>query len=155
MKKYLWTLFTLVLIAGTSCQEKIDIEAEKQVIRDMINTAFEVENQKDVDAMMGLGYFAEDVIGQAPNMPQVKGLEAMRSFYTEFFKILVSIEGGSTEIIMSETGDMAWDYGWNRAVYKGPDGPIEDEGKYLEIFKKINGEWKCVAISFSSDTPAI
>jgi len=133
----------------------IDIEAEKQVIRDMLKTAFEVEQQKDVDAIMELGYFAEDVILQGPNMPQLKGLEGARYFYTEFFKILVSIEGGSTEIKISRYGDMAWDYGWNRTVYKGPDGPIEDEGKYLEVFKKINGEWKCVAISFSSDKPAI
>ena len=133
----------------------IDIEAEKQAISDKIKTAFEVEKQKDVDVIMGLGYFAEDVIAQCPNMPQLKGLEAMRNWYTEFFKILDSIEGGSTEIIISEAGDMALDYGWNRTVYKGPDGPIEDEGKYLEVFKKINGEWKCVAISFSSDKPAI
>jgi hypothetical protein len=46
---------------------------------------------------------------------------------------------------------MAWDYGWNRAVY---EGSIEDEGKYLAVWKKINGEWKSVAISFSSDKPA-
>ena len=133
----------------------IDIEAEKQAISDKIKTGFEVEQQKDVDALMELGFFAEDVIVQGPNMPQIKGLEAIRNFYTEFFKILVSIEGGSTEIIISEAGDMAWDYGWNRSVYKGPDGPIEDEGKYLEVFKKINGEWRCVAISFSSDKPTI
>ncbi len=131
----------------------VDVEAEKQLIRDMLETAFEVEQQKDVDAIMGLGFLAEDVIIQAPNMPQLEGLEAVRGFYTEFFKILVSIEGGPTDIIISETGDMAWDYGWNRAVYKGPDGPIEDVGKYLEVWKKINGEWKIVAVSFSSDRP--
>jgi len=32
MKKYLWTLFALILLAGTSCQEKIDIEKEKEAI---------------------------------------------------------------------------------------------------------------------------
>ena len=155
MKNLFLTLSAIILLAITSCQESIDIESEKQAIRDMVKTAFEVENQKDVDAIMELGYFAEDVIAQGPNMPQINGLEAIRNFYTEFFKILDSIEGGSTEIIISEAGDMAWDYGWNRAVYKGPDGPIKDEGKYLEVWKKINGEWKVVAISFSSDKPAI
>jgi ketosteroid isomerase-like protein len=147
--------FTLSCQQGEEVAEEpvVDVEAEKQVIRDMLKTAFEVENQKDVDAIMGLGFFAEDIIVQPPNMPQLKGLEAVRDFYTEFLKILVSIEGGPTEIIISETGDMAWDYGWNRAVYKGPDGPIEDEGKYLEVWKKIDGAWKIVAVSFSSDRP--
>lgn len=32
MKKYLLTLFTLILVAGTSCKEKIDIEKEKEAI---------------------------------------------------------------------------------------------------------------------------
>lgn len=155
MKNLFWTFFGLILLAGTSCQESIVIEAEKQVIRDMMETVIEAEQQKDVDALMELGFYAEDVIVQCPNMPQIKGLEAIPNFYTEFFKILVTIEGGSSEIIISEAGDMAWVYGWYRSVYKGPDGPIEDEGKYLDIFKKINGEWKCVAASFSSDKSAI
>jgi hypothetical protein len=88
-------------------------------------------------------------------MPLIKGLEAPRNFYTEFFKILDSNERGSTEIIISEVGDMAWDYGWNRTVYKGPNGPIENEWKYLRVYKKINGNWKFVAISFSSDKPVM
>ena len=117
----------------------IDIEAEKKVIRNLVKIAFEVENQKDVDAIMDLGYFTEDSILQGPNMPQLKGLKAARNFYTEFFKILDSIKGGSIEIIMSEAGDLACDYGWNRTVYKGPDGPFEDEGNYLQVLKNIIG----------------
>ena len=70
-----------------------------------------------------------------------------------FFKILISIEVGSKEVFISETGDIAWDYGWNRIVYKGPNGSIEDEGKYLAVWNNINGEWKIVAISANSDLP--
>ncbi len=145
MKNLLWVLFILVYLAGTSCQESVDIEAEKQVIRDVVTKAFEAEQQKDLDGI--LSAYAEDVIAQVSNMPQIQGLEAMRDFYTEYFKILVSIEGWSTEIIVSEAGDMAWDYGGSRSVVNGPDGPIEGEGKYLCVWKKINSEWKCVAIS--------
>jgi hypothetical protein len=49
---------------------------------------------------------------------------------------------------------MAWNYTWNRAVYESPEGHIEDEGKALSVWQKINGEWKVVAISYSSDKPA-
>jgi ketosteroid isomerase-like protein len=135
-----------------SFQDSIDIEAEKQVIKDVVTAAFEAEQQKDLDGI--LSAYAEDVIAQLPNMPQIKGLEALRNFYTEYFKILVSIEGWSTEITVSKSGDMAWDYGGSQSVINGPDGPIEDEMKYLQVLKKINGEWKCVAISASSDKPA-
>ncbi|MCY1720442.1 DUF4440 domain-containing protein [Prolixibacteraceae bacterium Z1-6] len=155
MKRIVFALLAFIVLAGNACHEKIDIEAEKQVIRDMIKTVFEVEQQKDVEAIMELGYYADDVIGQIPSIPEIQGLEAMKNFYTEYFKILVSIEGGSTKITVSQAGDMAWDFGWTRSVINGPDGPIEDEGKYLEVFEKINGEWKCVAISASSDKPAM
>ena len=131
----------------------IDIDAEKKAIKELVKNAFEVEKHKDVDEIMALDYFTEDTIAHGPNMPQIKGLEALRKFYTEFFKIIETIDGGSTEIIISESGDMACDYGWNRTVYKGPDGPFEDDGKYLQVMKKINGKWRCVAISFSSDKP--
>ena len=142
------------LILTVTCTRReavIDFEAEKQVIRETVKEGFEAEQRKDLDAIVN--YFAENVIVQGPNMPQIKGRAALRDFYTEFFKVLISIEGGTTDIFISESGDMAWDYGWNREEYKGPDGPIQDEGKYLEIWKKINNEWKVVAISFSSDKP--
>ena len=64
-----------------------------------------------------------------------------------------SIKGGSTEIHISENGDMGWDYGWNRTVYKGSEGSFEEDGKYMEIWEKRNGTWKVVAASFSSDQP--
>ena len=132
----------------------IDIDAEKKAIKELVKNAFEVEKHKDVDEIMALDYFTEDTVAQGPNMPQIKGLEALRNFYTEFFKILETIDGGSTEIIISESGDMACEYGWNRTVYKRPDGLFEDEGKYLQVLKKINNKWKCMAISFSSDKPS-
>jgi len=158
MKKFLTIIPLVFLLCFTfSCQQGeevaeepvVDIEAEKQAIIEIVKMAFEAEQQKDIDA--SISCYAENVVFQPPNMPQLEGLEAIRNFYTEFFKILVSIEGGSTKVVISEAGDMAWDYGWNRAVY---EGSMEDEEKYLAVWKKTNGEWKIVAISFSSDKPA-
>ena len=149
----------LLMCFSISCQEQaeeekptLDINAEKQTIKDIVQKAFEAEQQKDLEATLSI--YAENVIFQPPNMPQTEGLEALRNFYTEFFKMLVSIEGGTKEVFISKAGDMAWDYGWNRGVYESPEGRIEDEGKYLAVWQKIDGEWKCVAISFSSDKPA-
>lgn len=44
----------------------LDLEAEKKIIRDKVNQAFEVENRKDVEAIMELDYFAEDIIAHGP-----------------------------------------------------------------------------------------
>jgi hypothetical protein len=38
-------------------------------------------------------------------------------------------------------------------VFETPDGPVEDMGKYLVIWRKIDGEWFVAAIAVSSDAP--
>jgi hypothetical protein len=40
---------------------------------------------------------------------------------------------------------MAWEYGAYVNVYKGPDGPIREEGKYLGVYKKVDGKWRGAA----------
>ena len=152
MKNIIWSLFALLILTGTSCQESVDIEAEKQLIKDKSTAIIEAEQQKDLNAT--LSYYAEDVILQVSNTPQTQGLEALRNFLEGFFKVMVSIEGGLTEVTVSEAADMAWDNVWYRIVINGPDGPIEEEGKYLEVWEKINGEWKCLVISISIDETA-
>jgi uncharacterized protein (TIGR02246 family) len=163
MKKLFMILpLVFLLCFAISCQQgeevaeeakpAVDVEAEEQAIREIAQKAFEAERQKDINAVLSI--YAENVVVQPPNMPQIEGVEALRNFYTEFLKILVSIEGSPTKVTISEAGDMAWNYTWNRAVYEGPEGRIEDEGKALSVWQKINGEWKIVAISYSSDKPA-
>ena len=152
MKNLFWVLFTFVLLAGTSCQESIDIEAEKQLIIDKSTALIEAEQQKDVDAT--LSYYAEDVIIQDSDMPQIQGLEAFRNLIEGIFEIVVSFEAEVTEITVSESGDMAWDYAWYRIAINGANGLDEHEGKYLEVWQKINDEWKIVAFTLSSNGPA-
>ena len=160
MKKLFMVLALVFMLCLTfSCQKgeevaeepAVDIEAEKQVIIQLNQQWFEAENRKDLEATMSNA--AEGIIIQSQDMPQFEGLAALRNFYTEFFKILVSIEGGSTNVVISESGDMAWDYGWNRNVIEGPEGPIEGEAKYLGVWQKIDGKWKAVAISFNGNKP--
>ena len=125
------------------------LAAEEQAIKLLIDNVFEAEKRKDIGAI--LSFYSDDVIVQPPNAPQFQGMEALRNFYVEFLKLLVSIDGGSTKTVISTAGDMAYDIGWNRTVFEAPGGTIEDEGKYLTVMKKINGEWKIVAISYSSE----
>lgn len=135
--------------------KEVDVEAEKQLLARHVQEWFEAENRKDVDGVMK--FIAEDYILQPPNMPQIVGREAYRKFLVEFlqsFEIrgVVSVSGVPTRIEVSAAGDLAYYIGTSRAVLKGPEGRAR-EGKYLLVWKKIDGEWKCVAESFSSDKP--
>ena len=129
----------------------VDIEAEKKAIKEAVKIAFEAEDKKDLEKLLDL--FADDVVVQAPNMPQFQGKDAVRDFYKGFLPTIVTIKGESSHVEVSSSGDMAWDVGYNKAEYKGPEGNFKDQGKYFATWRKVNGKWKCSAIASSTDLP--
>ncbi len=56
-------------------------------------------------------------------------------------------------IVLSSSGDLAYHHGTSTAALRGPDGQVDDPEKYLIVWKKVDGDWKAVAGSFSSDRP--
>jgi ketosteroid isomerase-like protein len=127
----------------------VDLEAEEQQIRQLAQDWFEAENRKDLDAIME--FVAERVVVQVPGVPIIEGKAAMRDFMAPVLESLVSITGGPMTVVVSEGGDMAYQFGTGLGVFEGPEGQFEDPQKYLFAWQKIDGEWKAVAGSFSSD----
>lgn len=129
----------------------VDIEVEKNAIKKLIDEAFEAENEHNMEKL--LDFYADDVIVQSPNTPQIQGKGKLREFYKVMLPTIVSIEGGSTYVEVSSSGDMAWDVGYSKSEFKGPDGHFKEQAKYFCTYKKVDGKWKCAAISHSSDNP--
>jgi len=128
----------------------VDIEKEKKIIGQQIQEWFELENRKDVDTIIEK-FIADDIIIQVPGIPQLVGKEIMRNFMTPFLENLISIGGGPLRYGFADSGDLAYTIGASTSMVKGPDGPVEDKTKTLFVWKKINGKWKALAGSFSSD----
>jgi hypothetical protein len=87
MKKYLLTLFAIILLAGTSCQEKIDIEKEKEAIKAVIEGEIKASFNGDYDTWTT--FFAHEPYAfwlQANNERYVswKGWEEINSNAKEF-----------------------------------------------------------------------
>jgi len=132
---------------------KVDIESEKELLGQLGQEWWASWNRKDLDAEMRL--IADDIIVQPANMPQFTGKGTYREFMEEYYKTLVSTSGESTRIEVSSSGDMAYDIGTMKVVLTGPEGRYEDDQKYFAVYKKINGKWKCTALSASSDRPPV
>ena len=100
-----------------------------------------------------LTYWAEDGIMQPAGSPQIEGKDAIRELYSQYFEsgLVRKFSGVSSHMEMSAGGDLAYEYGVNRMVLAGEDGDLLDVGKYLAIWKKIDGEWMVAALSFTSD----
>ena len=163
MKKLLLILpLVFLLCFAFSCQKAeevaeesaVDIEAEKEAVLKVVEMMIAAEVRQDADA--AVSFCTNDVIVQPPDMPQIKGAQALHDLYTGFmFKLdYESFNSGSTETVVSPSGDMAYNTGWNLFVFKGSEGNIEVKGKYLAVMRKIDGEWKIAAIAFNNDQPA-
>ena len=148
------TLFLAVAVLFSTCSQApvVDLEAEEEQIQQLNQQWYEAENRKDLDTIMQR-FLAEDCILHVPGIGPLEGHESIRAFMAAFFESLVSVSGGPTQIVVSASGDLAYDWGATHAVLEGPEGRVDDEQKYLIVWQKIDGEWKAVAGSFSSNLP--
>jgi ketosteroid isomerase-like protein len=99
--------------------------------------------------------YADDAHLLAPNAPRTDGKEAIRQVWAGFMRMpgmeLVPTTGPT---MVSEAGDMVVELG--TYTFKALDAggkPMTDNGKYVTVYKKVNGEWKIVVDTWNSDVP--
>ena len=152
-----WSAVSLAVGAATTAAcagPQIDVAAETAALRARSEGIVAAEMAQDTEA--ALAFWALDAVVQPAGAPQVQGHDAIRTLYGQFFGTgqLKEFEGHSTHLEVSAGGDLAYEYGVNRMVFTGPEGDLLDMGKYLAVWKKMDGEWLVVALSFTSDAPA-
>lgn len=130
----------------------IDLEAEEQAIRSLMANWFADEVRRDMEA--SLSYMTPDVVIQAEGAPTISGIDAARSLYVGFFEIpYVDLELLPRTVVVAASGDLAYDIGPFNFVFEGENGRTEAPAKSTIIWRKLDGKWKAVAVSFSTDTP--
>jgi ketosteroid isomerase-like protein len=148
--------FSLIAVAGLSACEGpgVDVEAETAALRARAEAIVAAESAQDTDA--ALAFWAQDAVVQPSGAPQMQGHEAIRALYDGMFGTaqLKSFEGITSHLEVSRGGDLGYEYGVNRMTFTGPEGDLLDIGKYLAVWRKIDGEWYVSALSFTSDAPA-
>lgn len=141
-----------VLVLSACSGPRVDIEAETAAIRARGEALVAAESAMDTQA--ALAFWAPDGIIQGHGVPLMQGQDQLAALYDGFFQAVVEFGSTTTRIEVAASGDMAWEYGINRAVVPGADGPLLDMGKYVAIWRKMNGVWYVAAVAFSSDAPA-
>lgn len=142
---FLWAMPTL-----TAAQEEASIdEAAIQQIYAEWNEAI---SAKDAEAAAAL--YAEDAVKLVPNVPLLEGRQAIHEYYTGLFEVPeLQSTFGPTRIVVSTNGDLAYDYGTYTASWTGEDGPAEEEGKYVSVWRKVEGEG-VLAVDMDNPDPA-
>ena len=78
----------------------------------------------------------------------------MRAAYEEFFKIpFTDWVMEPRTVFVAESGDLAYDLGSFKMVIEDSEDRTEIPQKSTNIWRKLEGQWKCVVMTFSSDTP--
>ncbi len=154
MRPFLPFAALALLAACTPPPEPPDLAAEEQTIRDLDRRW--VEAVASIDTMSIANLYTADGYFMPPNAPRVDGRDAIRSAWAGMLQgPNVSLTFQPTEIVVAQSADMAYDIGTYNLAMDGPEGRIEDEGKYVVVWKKVNGEWKVVADMFNSDKPVM
>lgn len=145
-------LAAAVLALNACSGPRVDIDAEKAVLVARSDSLVAAESAMDIEA--SLAYWAPDALIQGHGIPLMQGTDQLRTVYDGFFQAVVEFGSTRTGLDVAASGDMAWEYGVNRAVVPGADGTMLDMGKYVAIWRKIDGVWYLAAVAFSSDAAA-
>ncbi len=106
----------------------------------------------DAEAITQL--YAADAVILAPGQPRGEGTDAIRASWS------TALEGGpmatstldSDLITVSAAGDYAYAVGSYTDSGTAPDGSEwSDQGKYLTVWKSVDGDWKIAADIWNSD----
>lgn len=149
MTRSLIPSLTFIVLAAAACAPQAppppDLAAEEQAVRAITAQWLEYERAKDIAAIIGL--FADDgvVIGDNEEpVPAHAGFEAQRTaFWAENPHHVASWATERVEVAAS--ADLAVEHGTWSGTGLGPDGTGDDHGRYVTVFRKVNGVWKVSA----------
>jgi uncharacterized protein (TIGR02246 family) len=108
---------------------------------------------KNVDSLMT--YYTPDAVSYGFGDAPANGTDQIRGLYTEMVKATITNPTiGSSTIKFSDDGSMAFDHGTYSMTVAPPGGKASIEsGAFLNVWKKIDGEWKLMA-EMSTPVPA-
>lgn len=146
------TAFALMLLPSAGFGQ--DTAADEQQIRDLEQQWVEAVEERNIDAIVDL--FAEDGRIMPPNAEAVTGRDSIRETWQGLLDLPeLDFSFEPTEVNVAESGDMAYAIGTYRLTYQeeGQEEPTQDSGKYVDIWEKVDGEWKVMVETYNSNLP--
>ena len=127
----------------------------EQLLRDLDVQWAKAAAAKDVEQT--IAYYSDDAIVLPPNATSAATKEAIRNVWKDMFaspSLVFSWQ--PTRVQVGKSGEMAWVRGRYELTMNDASGkPIDDRGKYLEVWEKqTDGNWKCAAGMWNSDLAA-
>ena len=155
MKKITTFFCTCIILVGCNSTPKVDMVAETKAIRSIENQWTVALQNKDIEKVISI-YSPEGVV-MKPNNSNNVGLQSIRKqVESDFADTTILWNATSTtidNIEVSASGDIAYARGINRSKMKTLTGIVEISYKWIDIYKKVDGQWKCIVGIWNSNNP--
>ncbi|MEE8213146.1 MAG: DUF4440 domain-containing protein [Alphaproteobacteria bacterium] len=140
------TLLVTAFLAGPvlahSAKQEIDALNAQWV------AAFKAKDFATIESLM-----APDSLLLAPGNPPIQGAESVVETWKAWGGLPnVKITFGAERVEAAASGDLAYDYGAYTFAFDSDKGPFAEEGKYIVVWKKIDGAWKVAADIFNNNS---
>ena len=126
----------------------INQNAEEQIVYQRDQEWLNVKTVEEV-----ADFLTEDFTIIPGGMPPVRGRDRALAWYGEFLDSVIEKYGTTDRIEIAASGDLAYARGTITMKLQGPDGPIEDEGTYVIVYRKEGDKWMGVIDIFNSNLP--
>ena len=128
--------------------------SEEQALRDLDAEWSKAAAAKDLDKTVS--FYSDDATALPPDAPIATTKDAIRKIWKEFMELPgFGISWKATKVEVAKSGEIGFVSGTYEVTFKGEDGkPMTEHGKYLEVFEKKNGAWRCGVDIWNSDKPA-
>ena len=147
MKKSLLVLSAFILMAGSSCQKKIDIEKEKATIIKVLNDEGRIFAAGDMQGLSAI-HVRSEMDARLAGTTLYKGwseIEKLLSDNIENNKKNTSMTNPRNlkeNIVLKVTGNTAWLTCDNIWKWEENNEQKDFSNRQISFFEKINGEWK-------------
>ncbi len=115
-----------------------------------MNAAFAA---KDTNAIMA--FYTDDAHVLPANAARADGQEAIRKSWAGVLAMpgfALTVTSGQKTV--SQAGDLVVELGTYDFKVTGPkQKPMHDVGKFVTVWKQVNGQWKMLVDTWNSDTP--
>lgn len=144
-------LSALIVIAGLTMT---CFAGDDQTLRDLDAQWSKAAGAKDLDKTVS--FYSDDASALPPNAPIATTKEAIRKLWKEFIEAPgFTINWKATKVEVAKSGEIGFVTGTYEYTLNDASGkPVTERGKYLEVFEKKNGTWKCGVDIWNSDMPA-
>ena len=152
MKKYLFVLIAFSLMMGVSCQEKIDIEKEREAIKAVIENESNATWARDFDQQSKSFLQDESLVRLSAGSGGYvyrEGWKKISSGYLAYFKsnpIPSTNTWKFTNYKIEVYKESAWAV--YDAIWHNAEGEFLSNHKSVRFLKKVDGEWKIVYLSW-------